>query len=453
MEADTERTAHDFVATAVDPEPDGGPSPDGEVPAASARHGLSKMWSNLIWVTLGTVMALGGGLWQHLWPHAKVWDLPILIAIGGVAMLIIGGVGLKSREGRSSMPVEFSSKKAGAFVLDNAIILAMVGFVIVLCIMTPRFMQLDAVAGILTQSSTRMFMALGVSFSLIIAGTDLSAGRLLGVSSVVVASLIQKGSYPSKFWPGLGEWFILWPILIAIGICVLFGLLNGFLSAQFKMHPFIATLAVSVMAYGAVSLYFAKPPTNGQPLGELRSDFKIIGQKLLFEGPNWAWLNRVLGTQFSGLSILVVYAAAACVIIWFVLNKTTFGKNVYAVGGNPVAARVSGVNSYATIVMVFVIGAVMYALAGIMEAARTGGATNNYGAGWELDAIAACVVGGVSLAGGIGKVKGIIIGVLTFQIIAYGLVFIGANPYIQQIIKGIIIAVAVALDLAKYNRR
>jgi methyl-galactoside transport system permease protein len=95
----------------------------------------------------------------------------------------------------------------------------------------------------------------------------------------------------------------------------------------------------------------------------------------------------------------------------------------------------------------------MYAFGGIMEAARTGGATNNYGAGYELDAIAACVVGGVSLAGGIGKVKGIIIGVLTFQIIAYGLVFINVNAYYQQIIKGIIIAVAVALDLAKYNRR
>lgn len=419
----------------------------------SVKLGLSKRWLNVGWLGLGAVMAVAGGVWQHLFNHKAVWDLPILVAIVGVALIIIGVVGLAGRGGRSLDLVDFSGTKAKSFALDNAIILAMLAFVVVLCVIKPNFMQVNVVADILMQSSPKMFIALGVSFSLIIAGTDLSAGRLVGVSAVVVASLIQQPDYASKFWPNLGQWFILWPILIAIAVCAVFGLLNGFLVAQFKMHPFIATLAVQVIAYGAVSLYFAKPPTNGQPLGQLRQDFTRLGQTKLLEGANWAWLNSLLGTNFRGVSILVVYAVVACVIIWFVMNKTTFGKNVYAVGGNPEAAKVSGVNSYLTILIVFILGAVMYAFGGIAEAARTGGATNNYGSGYELDAIAACVVGGVSLAGGIGKVKGIIIGVLTFQIIAYGLVFISVNAYYQQIIKGIIIAVAVALDLAKYNKR
>lgn len=422
--------------------------------AAPVGGGLTKRLFNLGWVALGLVLAVGGGLWQHLADHAAVRDLPILLAIIGVGVIVFGVAGLLSRGSRSGTAlVDLSRSKVGSFALDNAIILAMLVFVIVLCFIQPNFMQVNSMADILMQSAPKMLIALGVSFSLIIAGTDLSAGRMVGLSAVVVASLIQKPDYPSKFWPELGEWFILWPILIAIVACAIFGLFNGFLVAQFKMHPFIATLATQVIVYGVVSLYFAKPPTSGQPIGELRADFTAIGQTKLAEGPDWAWLDTALGTSFRGVSILVVYAVVACVIIWFVLNKTTFGKNVYAVGGNPEAARVSGVNSYLTILIIFILGACMYAFGGIMEAARTGGATNNYGTGYELDAIAACVVGGVSLAGGIGKVKGIIIGVLTFQIIAYGLVFIGVNAYWQQIIKGVIIAVAVALDLAKYNRR
>ena len=425
----------------------------GDDTAVVAGRRLSKRALSVGWLTLGAIMVVVGGTWQHMFAHATIKDLPILIAIIGVGLVAFGVAGLLSRSARANGLVDFSGAKVRSFALDNAIILAMLAFVVALCCIKPNFMQVNVVSDILMQSSPKMFIALGVSFSLIIAGTDLSAGRLVGVSAVVVASLIQKPDYASKFWPDMGEWFILWPILVAIAVCAVFGLLNGFLVAQFKMHPFIATLAVQVIAYGAVSLYFAKPPTNGQPIGELRSDFTAIGQTKLAEGNGWQWLDSLLGTNFRGISILVVYALAACVLIWFVLNKTTFGKNVYAVGGNPEAARVSGVNSYLTILIIFILGAVMYAFGGIMEASRTGGATNNYGSGYELDAIAACVVGGVSLAGGIGKVKGIIIGVLTFQIIAYGLVFINVNAYYQQIIKGVIIAVAVALDLAKYNRR
>jgi methyl-galactoside transport system permease protein len=143
-------------------------------------------------------------------------------------------------------------------------------------------------------------------------------------------------------------------------------------------------------------------------------------------------------------------AAVVIAITWVMLNKTRFGKNVYAVGGNLNAAKVSGINVNRTLLGVYAYAGALYGLAGVLESARTGGSNNNYGVGYELDAIAASVVGGVSLMGGIGTVPGIIIGVLIFGVLNYGLTFVGMNPYWQQIIKGIIIVVAVAFDIRKY---
>lgn len=214
------------------------------------------------------------------------------------------------------------------------------------------------------------------------------------------------------------------------------------------MHPFIATLAVQVIVYGATSLYFDLPPNNSQPLGGIRSDFSALGLTKLGEIRNAA--GQVV---FPGISILVPIALVVLVIIWFVLNKTVFGKNVYAIGGNREAAVVSGVNVFKTIMGIFILASALYGVGGVLEAARTAGATNNYGNGYELDAIAACVVGGVSLNGGIGKVGGIVSGVLIFSVIQYGLQFINISPMWQQVIKGIIIAVAVAIDMGKYRKK
>lgn len=208
------------------------------------------------------------------------------------------------------------------------------------------------------------------------------------------------------------------------------------------MHPFIATLAVQVIVYGACSLYFDMPPNKSQPIGGIREDFVFLGQKKLLE----------IG-GFPGISILVPIAILFVVLIWFILNKTEFGKNVYAIGGNREAAIVSGVNVFKTVMGIFILASALYGVAGVLEAARTAGATNQYGNGYELDAIAACVVGGVSLNGGIGKVSGIVSGVLIFSVIQYGLQFIAVSPMWQQVIKGIIIAVAVAIDLTKYRKK
>lgn len=370
--------------------------------------------------------------------NRKIYDLPIFLIIIGVCFAL---------KGFMSKPVavnELNKTSFGEFLTNNAILLAMLVLVVVICILQPRFMQIRVALDILTQSSTKLIMALGICFTLLIAGTDLSAGRMVGLAAVISASMLQTATYANRFFPELPQVQLWLPIIIAIVACMIFGALNGFLVAKYDMHPFIATLAVQVIIYGACSLYFDMPPNNSQPIGGIRPDFAQLGQMRLFSG---------VFKGFPGISILIPIAIVICIIIWFILNKTVFGKNVYAIGGNREAAVVAGINVFRNIMGIFILASCLYGIAGVLEAARTAGATNNYGNGYELDAIAACVVGGVSLSGGIGKVGGIVMGVLIFTIIQYGLQFINVSPMWQQVIKGVIIAVAVAIDLTKYRRK
>ena len=385
------------------------------------------------------VLALGIVLYFAKAPlglNRKIYDLPIFLIIIGLCSALKGFMS-------KNKPVdELSRVTFGEFLTNNAILLAMLVLVVVICILQPRFMQIRVALDILTQSSTKLIMALGICFTLLIAGTDLSAGRMVGLAAVISASMLQTATYANRFFPDLPQVQVWMPIIIAIVACMVFGALNGFLVAKYDMHPFIATLAVQVIIYGACSLYFDMPPNNSQPIGGIRPDFAQLGQMKLFAGKG-----------FPGISILIPIAVVICVIIWFILNKTVFGKNVYAIGGNREAAVVAGINVFRNIMGIFILASCLYGIAGVLEAARTAGATNNYGNGYELDAIAACVVGGVSLNGGIGKVGGIIMGVLIFTIIQYGLQFINVSPMWQQVIKGVIIAVAVAIDLTKYRKK
>ena len=389
-----------------------------------------------IYMIVGAVLAVFGFLLKFSFYTKKMYDLPWLIVGLGAIAICYGIFQIFSME-RLGNEIAFSKKMAKAFLANYAIILALLVLVIVIMIIEPRFMQGQVLLDIMTQSSTRMIIALGICFTLLIAGTDLSAGRMVGLAAVISTSMMQTATYANRFYPGLPQIPVFIPILIAIFACLLFGVLNGFLVAQFDMHPFIATLATQVMIYGACSLYFDLPPNNSQPIGGIRPDFYILGQYLIG----------------GKISVLIPIALIFTAVIWFVLNKTIFGKNVYAIGGNREAAVVSGVNVYATIMAIFILAAGMYGVGGVLEAARTAGASNAYGNGYELDAIAACVVGGVSLNGGIGKIGGIVSGVLIFTVIQYGLQFINVSPMWQQIIKGIIIAVAVAIDMSKYKRK
>jgi len=396
----------------------------------------------IVYIIVGFVLALVGVLLKVAFYKKTMYDLPWWVIGIGVILVGYGLLQILNAE-RIGSEVVFSQRTAKSFLTNNAIILALLLLVIVIMFIEPRFMQNKVLLDIMTQSSTRLIIALGICFTLLIAGTDLSAGRMVGLAAVISTSMLQTPTYGNRFFPNLPQIPVAFPIIAAIVACLLFGVLNGFLVARFDMHPFIATLATQVMIFGACSLYFDMPPNRSQPIGGIRSDFTALGQTMLFSQKG----------VFDGISILIPIALVICVIIWFVLNKTVFGKNVYAIGGNREAAVVSGVNVFATIMFIFILASGLYGIGGVLEAARTAGASNAYGNGYELDAIAACVVGGVSLNGGVGKIRGIVTGVLIFSVIQYGLQFIGVSPMWQQILKGVIIAVAVALDLSKYRRK
>ncbi|MDK2801345.1 MAG: methyl-galactoside transport system permease protein [Clostridiales bacterium] len=328
---------------------------------------------------------------------------------------------------------KLNAKNIKEFLSQNAIYIVLAVLVVAIAIRDPRFLSITTFRDILLQNSTRAIIALGVAFILITGGVDLSSGRVVGLTAVLSASMLQTSDYVRRFYPDMPDLPLWLPILLAILAGLIVGLINGFIVSKFSVPPFIATLGTMVMVYGVNSIYFDLPPNDSQPIGGLRGDFTNLGSG-----------------HFLSIPIIVIIAIIISIIVWIIFNKTRLGKNMYAIGGNKEAAKVSGINVGRTLLILYAIAGALYALAGVLEAARTGGATNNYGNMYELDAIAACVVGGVSTSGGIGTVPGVLAGVLIFGVINYGLTFIGVNPYWQLIIKGLIIVTAVAFDIRKY---
>ncbi|HUC93921.1 MAG TPA: galactose/methyl galactoside ABC transporter permease MglC [Paenibacillus sp.] len=327
------------------------------------------------------------------------------------------------------------------YLSERAIFVVLVVLVIGIAVADPNFLAFSTLRDILQQSSTRAIIALGAAFILITGGVDLSAGRVVGLTAVISASMLQIEEYGARFFPDLPQLWVGLPILLGIAAGLIVGLVNGLVIAWFHVPPFIATLGTMVAVYGLNSLYFDMEPNQSQPIGGLRPDFTKIGSGFIDLGG---------GYSIPYIVLVAIFVAAIC---WVVFNKTRLGKNMYAIGGNVQAAHVSGINVAKNLVWIYSIAGALYGLAGVLEAARTGGATNNYGNMYELDAIAACVVGGVSTAGGIGKVGGVMAGVLIFGVINYGLTYIGVSPYWQLIIKGLIIVAAVAFDMRRQLAR
>jgi len=347
-----------------------------------------------------------------------------------------------SKQEKTALGERLGQRAVSDFALRYAIYFVFIILIIGITIKEPSFLSIENFRNILSMSATRIIIAMGVGGILITGGTDLSAGRMVGLAAVVSSSLLQAVDYPRRMYPELGQLPLIVPILAAMVVCGIIGLANGLIVSKLKVPPFIATLGTMVAVYGATSLYFDRPPYGAQPIGGLDKRFTSLGSGYLgFDGR--------LSVPF-----IVIIALGVAFVIWVLHNKTTFGKNIYAIGGNPEAAKVSGVNVTRNLLIAYTIAGLLYGLAGALEAARTGGATNNYGNGYELDAIAACVVGGVSTSGGIGTVPGMLVGVLIFSVINYGLTFINMSPYWQQIVKGAIIIAAVAIDIRKYlNKR
>lgn len=334
----------------------------------------------------------------------------------------------------------FQQKNLWQFVVNNAIFFILLGLLMVIIAIEPSFISMTNLRNILTQSSTRIIFALGVGTIIVAKGTDLSLGRQVGLAAVISASLLQSAEYAYKMYPDLPVLPIWVPIVLVMLITGTISFINGFVVSKLKVDPFIATLGMMIIVYGMTSIYFDRPPYGAQPIGGLDKRFMDFAQKSF---------------DLGGIPIpyLVIYATIATAVMWVLWNKTKFGKNIFAIGGNQEAAIVSGVNVVKYLLMTYTLAGLLYGLGGSLEAARIGSATNNTGNMYELDAIAACIVGGLSFAGGIGSISGIVAGVLIFQVIAYGLSFIGVNPYIQFIIKGLIIITAVAIDNRKNIRK
>ncbi len=317
--------------------------------------------------------------------------------------------------------------KIYAFCMNSGIYLVLILLVLTIGAIKPSFLTFANLLNILRISSVRAIIALGVGCILITKGTDLSSGRIVGLTACIAASLMQNVDYADKMYPNLPLLPLIVPFLAVIVVGTFIGTMNGLVITTFKIPPFIATLGMMIIVYGCSSIY-----TDARPIGGLRQDFVSVGTGSIMGIPN-----------------LIILASIVMVIIWFILNKMVIGKYIYAIGGNPVATLVSGININVTLIKTYALAGALYGLAGLLLAARTGGATNNYASMYELDAIAACTIGGVSTTGGIGRVSGIITGVLIFEVLSNGLVILGVSPYWQQIVKGVIIIMAIAFDMRK----
>ena len=324
------------------------------------------------------------------------------------------------------------------FFINNLLYILLIASIVGIQIYDSRFLSISSIINIISLSAANLPIALGIAGCIILTGTDLSAGRIVGLTACVAASLLQASGYAGKMFPALATFPIWGVLLIVIAIGALVGFINGFCTAKFNLHPFIVTLATQLITYGVLLMYLMQGTNNGQSISGLDTKFS----------------NFISGSFFKigsvALPNFVFYAIGITIVMWFIWNKTKFGKNMFAVGSNPEAANVSGVNVSRTIILVFILAGIMYGFTGFIEAARIGSNSAATGLNYELDAIAACVIGGVSFVGGIGKIRGVIMGVVLLRIIFVGLTFLGIDSNLQYVIKGLIILVACAIDMRKY---
>lgn len=326
-------------------------------------------------------------------------------------------------------------------LINNALYIMIIIAVIYTYTQNHRFLSVSSIVNIISLSAANIPIACGIAGCIVLTGTDLSAGRVVGLTACISASLLQSVNYATKIFPNLPVIPIPLVILAVIVVGGIVGYVNGFFVAHFNLHPFIVTLATQLIVYGVLLMYIMLNGNNGQPLSGLDNSFKqfVSGSILKIKGvpiPNYVW-----------------YALIIIVIMWFVWNKTSFGKNMFAVGSNPEAANVSGVNVVRTTILVHTLAGAMYGITGFIESARIGSNTANTGQNYECDAIAACVIGGVSFVGGTGKISGVVLGVFILRIIFVALNFLSINQNLQYVIKGLIILVACAIDMRKYMVR
>ena len=330
------------------------------------------------------------------------------------------------------------------FLLQNGLYIAIILIFIALCVITPikkgtPLLTYNNILNILQQASPRMFLALGVAGLILLTGTDLSVGRMVGMGMTAATIIMHQGVNTGSVFghifdftnvPVVGR--VILALVVCIVLCTVFTSIAGFFTAKFKMHPFISTMANMLVIFGLVTY-----ATKGVSFGSIE-----------------ATIPKMISPKVNGFPTIILWALAAIVIVWFIWNKTTFGKNLYAVGGNPEAAAVSGISVFAVTLGAFVMAGILYGFGSWLECARmVGSGSAAYGQGWDMDAIAACVVGGVSFTGGIGKISGVVTGVCIFTALTYSLTILGIDTNLQFVFSGIIILIAVTLDCLKYVQK
>lgn len=330
------------------------------------------------------------------------------------------------------------------FFLANGLNIVIVCVFVLLCILAPvvkntDLLTMNNILNILQAASPRMFLALGVGGLILLGGTDLSVGRMVGTSMVLCTMIMHKGVNTGAIFGHIFD-FTMLPvglrvIMALVACCIVtttFASIAGFFTARFKIHPFISTMANMLIMFGLMT--FA---TKGVSFGAIE-----------------VAIPKMIMPKIGRFPTIILWAVAAVAIMYFVWNKTTLGKNMYAVGGNPEAAAASGINVFKVTVTTFAIAGILYGFGAWLECIRmVGSGSASYGQGWETDAIAACVVGGISFSGGIGKISGIVIGVLIFTALTYSLTILGVDTNLQFVFSGLIILAAVTIDCLKYVQK
>ncbi|KRC65801.1 sugar ABC transporter permease [Aeromicrobium sp. Root236] len=305
------------------------------------------------------------------------------------------------------------SVRAKNIIGDYGIVIVLIAVMAYFSVATSTFLSADNLINVIRQSSIVGFVALGMTFVMITAGIDLSVGSVVGLASITAASLADGGSTA----------FIL-PIVIGLAAGALVGLVNANLIIRAGILPFLATLATMAVVRSACLIY-----TNGQPLFDLNTTFAWLGTGML--GP---------------IPVPVALFGLAALLMEVVLSKTQFGKHVYAVGGDVESAQMVGIRVKRVVIVVYLIAGVMAAIGGVVLAARVNGADPLVGTGYELQAIAAVVIGGTSLFGGKGSIRGTVLGVLLLGIMLNGLNLLNVSGYYQQGVQGLILIFAVILN-------
>lgn len=377
----------------------------------------------------GTLYASGLGL---LWTASLLFVLKTgkggeALAIGTGALLMLAVLlmavvasWLFQRSETAGAPEGRNAGKANSVAAKYGLMIIIIAICLELSVLSNVFLTGENWINLLRQVSINGIMAMGMTFVIITGGIDLSVGSMLSVSGVIIGSIVSVN--PEMVLPA---------VLLAVVVTSVFGLCSGSSISQFKMPPFIVTLAMTTIARG-FSLVYA----NGRPY--------------IITSPQFAFLGK---GSIAGIPVPVIVFALVTLFMYILLSQTKTGRYIFAVGGNENAARISGVNVKRVKILVYTVSGLLAGIAGAILASRISSGQPAIGEGYETDAIAAAVIGGTRMSGGVGSVFGTILGVLIIGLISNGLTLLGVNSYWQQIVKGCIIFGAVLLDLTSKSRK